>query len=216
MLPGSAAQLRRHPLYVRVCALPLEPRAVLVVIAAVPVLVLLAGINAATVNTRFFTIEFEGNLTSWYSSMVYAVAGLTAGEAVLRSRRRGVWRPYAAVAAVMLLFSIDEMSQLHEGAKAAAGVVEGWTEVLAALASAAVLVWAGIGLGGVARRLLVGAAAVLLAAETLDTISYLVHMPYLPRYSMSVTEEMLEIVVGAQVLGAVWRAGRAGPHGSLP
>lgn len=61
-------------------------------------------------------LDGEANLVSWFGSLLWAVAALTAYELAVRTsaRHRRIGRTWRAVAALSLFLSCDEVAMLHE------------------------------------------------------------------------------------------------------
>lgn len=65
--------------------------------------------------TRLFDLGSEQNLPTWFSSLIWGLAAASAWQCARHEdgAQRGLW---AAVAAVLLLLSIDEVATIHERA----------------------------------------------------------------------------------------------------
>ena len=74
------------------------------------------GIEVPSVVSRSFDVMQERNIPTWFSSMLLAVGAVTC--ALIARARRALWQEVAfgwsALAAILLLLSIDEVTELHE------------------------------------------------------------------------------------------------------
>jgi hypothetical protein len=160
-------------------------------------LLVLDRINRATgLDSAVLDIGGEHNLTTWFSSVQFAVAALVVGVALwLRAAPLSVWGP---IAAAMAIFSLDEVTMLHERVEAQDG---NWVEPLVTLAVVALAVYTLGRLGRRERLLLVAAAAALLGAQALAAFNG-DDLPSLLANGMSAGEELLEVLTGSLVLVA--------------
>lgn len=147
----------------------------------------------------------EHNLVTWFSSMQFAGAGLAA--AALSHMRRD-WRCWGVVAAVMMLFSLDEVAQLHERVEYLARSYgdEGQTIVGALELAGAVVILAlaariGRRLVPAERVLLVAAAVSLVGAQIASAVDAAGVSPWLAP-GVTATEETLEMLVGTLIIAA--------------
>jgi hypothetical protein len=95
------------------------------VLAAVAADLLLVSINALDLLlgfplprlTRFITLDGEGNLPTWYSSVQWFAVAIVFWMFVVSAWRVGSRRALAlfVLPAAFLAFSLDEVAQLHEG-----------------------------------------------------------------------------------------------------
>ena len=101
------------------------------------------GVDVPSVVSRSFDVMQERNIPTWFSSMLLAVGAVTC--ALIARARRALWREVAfgwsALAAILLLLSIDEVTELHEALAAwiqghASGNEFTWPAVAGLLAAA--------------------------------------------------------------------------------
>jgi hypothetical protein len=130
---------------------------------------------------RLFDVNSERNVPSWFSSSLLLGSAVVAGLLAAVARRAGDRdaRGWAGLAALLALLSLDEAAALHERLGGPAAVLLGgaaqgplrfaWVlpGVLLALAVAAAFVGLVSRLPAGARRLVVAAAALYLAAAVL-------------------------------------------------
>jgi hypothetical protein len=141
-------------------ARPITYRTVLTTGAVVLlVLVVLHGINGATVDGRFLSLDQEANLPSWIRVILYFVAASACAAAALLGDRR-VW---LGLAAVLLVFSLDDLAQGHEWLEGQtdAHTLINVVEPAAALVVAAVIALACRRLGPLRRGLILAGSALL-------------------------------------------------------
>jgi hypothetical protein len=179
-----------------------------VLFCCVAVQMLLVALNmidrGANINLSLIDVETESSLTTWWTSFQFGLAGLASGAvAALESGAVWVWGP---ISGAMMLFSVDEVGQMHERFEGVAGsewVVRA-AEPIVAVAIFAFTIYALRRLGRPQRLLLVLAAFALLAANAIAAVndtgataasSWSEHL-------LGVQEELSEMLVGSFVLAA--------------
>jgi hypothetical protein len=171
--------------------------------AAVLALIALHVVNTATVGVQLFDLNEEQNLPSWASSFGFTLAGL-AGLTIGLGER--AMRPWLAIGALMLAFSLDDVAMLHErfeklSHEGAALLV---IEPLFVLGFVVVFVAAVRTLAGRLPRLLfAGAILALVLAQVASSAGFVrEHVP-VPLGVIVVFEEGAELAVSALLLAAM-------------
>lgn len=137
------------------------------------------------VASRMFYPGREGNITTWYSSVLLVGVALgLAGHAVIRRRAGLASWPYASLAALALLLSADEAASMHEQLGRAAEYLElavPWTfnwlilGIPVAVVAGALILWVAQRIDRrLRRRLTVGGSAFLLGAIGFELVGGIV------------------------------------------
>jgi hypothetical protein len=204
MTPAAAPGRAKAPTLSR-----FDRRAIAGFVGGALALFVLDRLNRATgLDSAVLDIGGEHNVVTWFSSVQFAVAALVAGVALgTGAARASVWGP---IAAAMAIFSVDEVTMLHERVEDAAGdwVVE-VLEPLVALALVLVAVHVLRAVGRRERLLLVAAAGALLAAQATAAFNG-GDLPSVLANGLSAGEEMLEVLSGSFVLVAALPLAAAG------
>lgn len=189
----------------RWAAVPLSHR---VIVAGAAVAAALVALNlldrVADIDSSLIDLETENSLTTWWSSFQFGLAAIAALAVVLLDGGPAtVWAP---IAAVMAVFSVDEVAQLHERVE---GVSEGhWivgaVEPLVAVAILAFAVYALRRLTHQQRVLLVLAAVFLVAANASGALNDAgaTTASSWGEHLLAAQEEVCEMLVGTFVLAA--------------
>jgi hypothetical protein len=158
--------------------------------------------DALGIDASWLEMFGEQNLTTWFSSMQFAAASSAAGVAVwLGSGRATVW---LTLAAVMALFSIDEIVMLHERVEVGTnpGTVVQIIEPLGAVAALLVGLYIARRVSRRQRVLLLLAATALVLANVLAAINDASAFSSFEATTLSAGEELGEMLVGTFVLAA--------------
>lgn len=181
--------------------LRLEWRIVGALVAAQAVLVALNGINTFTFHADFLIIEQEGNLPTWFSSILFAFASAACLLAAWAERERLVW---GLAAAALAFFSLDEIAMLHERLETRTDE-ELLIEIVEPLAAVAAVVAAYLvvrRLSGLTRLLVIGAGVALVLAQIFSLANSAIDLPYSISNVVSIGEELWEMMVGTLLLAA--------------
>lgn len=182
-------------------------------LAAVAALVLLHGVNKVLLGDRvMFALDGEGNLPTWFSSTLFAVAGISAlAFALVDARSRWLW---VLVGLLFVGFSLDDSVEIHE-------TTEREGESLSRLILQPVIVGVlALVLGVLGRRhprperwLLMAAGGVIVVALGASLLNAYFDPPYSLLVMIQVLEETSEMVAPALVIAAVVGASsrRLGP-----
>jgi hypothetical protein len=168
---------------------------------------------------RIFSLDRESNLPTWFSSLMWAGAAITAYSCGCLSRLSQDRRLWTVLAVVLMAFSCDEVATLHELVGKLTATA--WPLVLAPIAVPA-MIWMGWRLrhllarsSGAAKRIAAGVAALCAAVACELVMVWLQERPNADALLVVevVVEESLELFGVALVLtGLMWhlRALRAG------
>lgn len=109
LTPVDPARLRRAWLAAVICACALF-------IGATAVLKLGIATGRLEVGLRLLTLSVENNAGAWFSSMLLLLIALHAWDGVARHRATAprVARAWAAISAILVFLSFDELASLHE------------------------------------------------------------------------------------------------------
>jgi len=172
-------------------------------LAAIGALVLLHGVNKVALGDRvMFALDGEGNLPTWFSSTLFAVAGISAfALALIDARSRWLW---VLVGFLFVAFSLDDSVEIHE-------TTEREGESLSRLLVQPVVVGVlALALGVLGRRhprperwLLMAAGGVIVVALGASLLNAYFDPAYSILVTVQVLEEASEMVAPALVIAAV-------------
>lgn len=166
-------------------------------------LVGLHGLNAAALGDgRLLSLDQEGNLPTWFASVLFAFAAVACAAVPLVERRgRAFW---AGAALLLAGMSVDEVAMLHEAGEETYGALEailGW-QLFAALGLAVLLWLAGGRQPPSLRRWMRAAAVAVLAAHGASVAGALAADGRAAIVALSVLEEWAEMLVATFALAA--------------
>ena len=195
--------IRQRAIYTRWRALPLDTAIVAAVLGLQALHVAVHQLlGAAGADVDIVNIGGEQDVSTWFTSMLFAFAAAAAALAAMAADGRA-WA-WGAVAAVMALFSLDEIAMLHEQVESsidAAGIVR----VMLPLGALAALLIALVVLRRFTPRqrvLLLLAAMSLFLAQLTAAINDAADLGSLATDPLGTLEESLEVLVGAFALAA--------------
>ena len=172
-------------------------------LAAIGALVLLHGVNKVALGDRvMFALDGEGNVPTWFSSTLFAVAGISAfALALIDARSRWLW---VLVGFLFVAFSLDDSVEIHE-------TTEREGESLSRLLVQPVVVGVlALALGVLGRRhprperwLLMAAGGVIVVALGASLLNAYFDPAYSILVTVQVLEEASEMVAPALVIAAV-------------
>jgi len=159
---------------------------------------------------KIFRLDEEANLPTWFSSSQFLIAGLVcAALAFGEKRRRTGW---AVLAVLMVMFSLDEVAEIHERVEDKAGFDLALL-VLEPLVGVAVLVvvWRAMRtLSGAPATFLVLALAAAFLAQLMSIVTgHFEPSSQAVEYVVQALEEVFEMLTGTFVLVAALSAGAA-------
>ena len=162
----------------------------------------LHGLSRLTVDVEVLRIG-EQTLWTWLTSTLFAASALSSlGFMALQPPgRRWAW---AAVAALMLVLSVDEVATVHEQLEDEVGSQFSFflLQPLLALAAVALFVRLMRALDREARLWVALAAAALVLAQAGSTLSAEAGLPEAANTAQAIAEELLEMLVPAFILAA--------------
>jgi hypothetical protein len=186
-------------------ALPLDHKILAFGFAVVLSLVVIDRFDHATgLDARWLGVPGEGNLLTWFRSVQFAAAAAAAVAVVyLGVGERFVWGP---VAAVLAIFSLDDIVQLHERLEgnntSTAHDLIRYVEPLAAVVAVAVGLHILRGVSKRQRLLLIGAGVMLVLGNTVSGANDIVAFPGFIANSLSDVEELFQVLIGTFALAA--------------
>jgi hypothetical protein len=198
----------RNVLADRWARLASHERVVAVGVAAIGVMLVLHGINSATVDGRFLHVDMEQNLPTWARSLLYAAAAV----ACLVTARHGASdrRTWLALGLFMAAFSLDDVVMGHEWLESQGeghALITIW-EPLAAVAVLWVFSAAFRRLGSPQRGLILLAGVALVLGQACSSLGDRVDA-HSAIVALSCLEQSFEAMVGIFVLAAAWEPARA-------
>ena len=172
-------------------------------LAAIAGFALLHVVNKLALGDRvMFALDGEGNLPTWFSSTLFAVAGISAlAFALFDDRSRWLW---VVVGVLFLGFSLDDSVGIHESTERREASL---SRLLVQPVIVAILAYALAVLGRrqprPERRLLVAAGIVIVVALAASLLNAYVDPPYSILVSVQMLEETSEMIVPALVIAAL-------------
>ena len=162
----------------------------------------LHGLNRVTLDFELLRIG-EQTLWTWVTSILFAASALAAAAFMALQRPGRRW-PWAAVAALMLALSADEIMTIHERLEDETGSQVSFflLQPLIAIAAVALFVRLMRALDGDARFWIALAAGALVLAQAGSTLSAEAELPGALNTAQAIAEELLEMLVPAFILAA--------------
>ena len=162
----------------------------------------LHGLSRLTVDAKILRLD-EQTLWTWLTSTLFAASALSALGFMALQRPGRRW-PWAAVAALMLALSADEVATIHERLETEAGSQFSFflLQPLIALVAVALFVRVMRALDHEARIWVALAAGALLLAQAGSTLSAEADLPGAANTAQAIAEELLEMLVPAFILAA--------------
>jgi hypothetical protein len=165
-------------------------------------LVVLHGINKELLGDRLFlALDRDPNLPSWTETVLFVVAGLA--MALLAWLKPAARIPFAVLALLAFLLSLEQMAQIHGDVEKALGDLATLViQPLMALGLVLVVAWAARHLPSLSRVLLWGAIASIAVAQGSSLVNLQSDPPYAVNIFFQTLEEVGEIATAVLLIAA--------------
>lgn len=162
----------------------------------------LHGLSRLTIDLQILRLS-EQSLWTWVTSTLLAASALSAFGFMALQRPGGRW-PWAAVAALMLALSADEVATVHERLESSGGARFSFflLQPLVALAALALFARLARAVDRDARIWIALAAGALLLAQAGSSVSAEADLPEAATVAQAIAEELLEMLMPAFILAA--------------